>query len=107
MPGKPSAVKELSAVRQLRHQLGFVWKFPSLMFGIDHLAVHLDVEDATTAGDESGIGGECLCELGSQTGRPWFVVSLGAISNADFHGPSHVNDSGLILFCGTLNVAPA
>ena len=77
------------------------------MFGIDHLAVHLHVEDATTAGDESGIGGECLCELGSQTGRPWFVVSLGAISNADFHGPSHVNDSGLILFCGTLNVARA
>ncbi len=60
----------------------------------DHLAVHLDQEDAAAALDQLGLDSEGLLQLRGQTDRVGLEVSLAAVGDADFHGRI-LGESGL------------
>lgn len=55
------------------------------MFGIDQVPIHNDVEDAAAALDQFGLNARCILDRVRQTGGLRGVVSLHAVSNADFH----------------------
>jgi hypothetical protein len=58
----------------------------------DQLAVYFHFEHAARGLNEIHVRvGECLSDLGRQTGGPWFVVSNDAVFDRDSHG---VNISG-------------
>jgi hypothetical protein len=54
--------------------------------GENHGAVHGDLEDAARSFHQAHLGfGECLLQLGGQTGRPGLIVS----DDAEFDDNSH------------------
>ena len=55
------------------------------MFGIDQVPIHNDVEDAAAALDQFGLDARCILDRVRQTGGLRGVVSLHAVSDADFH----------------------
>jgi hypothetical protein len=59
-----------------------------VMLGVDHLPVHLDVEDAAVTGLELGVDAEVLLEIGRQTGGAGKIVSLRAIGDPNVHASS-------------------
>jgi hypothetical protein len=71
-----------------------------LVFGVDQLSVHLDVEDAVVALDELGLDTNLLLDLGRQTGGLREVVSTVAVLDRDTHVPTsfdrHCSESGLL-----------
>lgn len=50
-------------------------------------AVDLDLEDAAAAFDQLNIGAVFIFDQGLRTEGPWFVVSLNAVFDGDFHAP--------------------
>ena len=56
-----------------------------IFFREDELPVELDVENATSAGNELGRDVVVLLDLGCQTGGLRFVVSTRAVGNSDDH----------------------
>jgi len=50
-----------------------------------------DVEDARAFREQFGVDAEAFLQLGSQTDRLRFVVSLGAVVDFDFHAGSSRN----------------
>jgi len=56
-----------------------------LILGEDQVIVDDDVEDSLAFREQFGLDAETFLQLGSQTDRLRFVVSLGAIVNFDFH----------------------
>jgi hypothetical protein len=55
------------------------------MLGKDELSVHLDIENATPAGDQLRRDVVALLDPGRQTGSLRFVVSTRAIRDSDDH----------------------
>ena len=56
-----------------------------LTLAVDAMTVELDIEDATSAGNQRRVEAEFLLDRGRQTGGLWFVVSLHAEGDAKFH----------------------
>jgi hypothetical protein len=53
---------------------------------MDEIPVHVDLEDAPSAGDQLDLGGGDLrLDEGGQTGRPRLVVSSRAVFDRDVH----------------------
>jgi hypothetical protein len=53
---------------------------------MDEIPVHVDLEDAASAGDQLDLGGGDLrLDEGGQTGRPRLVVSSRAVFDRDVH----------------------
>jgi len=55
------------------------------MLGEDELSIHLDIENATPAGNQLRSDVVALLDPGRQTGSLRFVVSTRAIGNSDDH----------------------
>jgi hypothetical protein len=55
------------------------------MLGEDELSVHLDIENATPAGDQLRRDVVALLDPGRQTGSLRFVVSTRAVRDSDDH----------------------
>jgi hypothetical protein len=95
-PENPSRVLRLTvhATNKLRYFATF-GESSGRAFGIDQFAVDVDVENSTAARDQLWVDSEFLFEFGSQTGRLWQVVSLGAVFDLSFHACLSKMEPGL------------
>ena len=72
-----------SGLLHLRYELVFVGEFAGLVFRVDQVPVHVNVEDAASPFYEEGVVAERVLDLGSQTDRFGFVASGSAVGNGD------------------------
>ncbi len=79
-----------SALPDLRNQRVLVRKRARVVFREYQFAVDRDVEYAAPFRDERRHTIKGFFQLGSQTDCLRFIVSLGAISDGNFHGQSHL-----------------
>ncbi len=69
----------------LSDQFLFIRKLAGLKFRVDSRSVHHHLKLSAFRLDKLGSNAECLLDCGGQTGRPWLVVSPGAVGNCYLH----------------------
>lgn len=85
MTQKGKQLESIGFSIQLTENLFVGGKSIFLMFGIDQVPVHDDVEYSAAALDQFGLDTRCILDRVRQTGGLGGVVSLHAVSNADLH----------------------
>ncbi len=72
-------------VGNLGDQRVFVWELTRLVLRVDKHAVHMHIENAAATLDEPRRCRESIIDLGRQTDRRRFIVSLYAVGDRSIH----------------------